>query len=201
MPVTGGCAEQSTSSRDTVMPPIVVAQQPAAATGRAATSTTALVGPLVGMAQAGAPLVSATLVQLRGADPAPLGRALRILVVDDALSNRSFLKRMMEKRLPACIQAHPLLLSSSEFMDEGTVDCIAGSGGISLEIDCAEDGHLAVEAVFGNFPACLHKYDAITMDAQMPVLDGFLTTRTLRAFGYMGPIYGVTGNTVVRQPV
>ncbi len=97
------------------------------------------------------------------------------------------------------MQAYPLLLTSSEeATDERVVDAMMGSGGISLEIDCVEDGHLAVEAVFKNFPACLHKYDAITMDAQMPVLGGFLATRTLRALGYLGPIFGVTGNTVVR---
>lgn len=38
------------------------------------------------------------------------------------------------------------------------------------------------------------EYDVITMDAEMPTLSGFATTRLLRQAGYTGLILGCTGN-------
>lgn len=48
----------------------------------------------------------------------------------------------------------------------------------------------------GTLAAAYHCPDVITMDAEMPVMNGFLTTRTLRAHGFAGPIYGCTGNSL-----
>lgn len=116
-------------------------------------------------------------------------RALRILVVDDAPSNRKLLIRTMSKRLHSL----RVIEGDKEFR-------------VKVEIDDAEDGHVAVGKVTGEGPtvdqssvqraACLNRYDCITIDAQMPVLSGYDATVQLRALGYKGLVYGCTGNAL-----
>jgi CheY-like chemotaxis protein len=43
-----------------------------------------------------------------------------------------------------------------------------------VEIDTAENGQIAVDKFKGN------KYDIVLMDIQMPVMDGFTATKTIR---------------------
>ena len=47
-----------------------------------------------------------------------------------------------------------------------------------FQIDCAQDGKAAVEAVVRAEPGT---YDAILMDIQMPVMNGYDATRAIRA--------------------
>jgi CheY-like chemotaxis protein len=62
-------------------------------------------------------------------------------------------------------------------------------------VDEAADGQQAVDAVAARGPG---HYDAITMDKQMPVLDGHAATVALRAppLGYRGLVVGVTANAM-----
>jgi CheY-like chemotaxis protein len=65
---------------------------------------------------------------------------------------------------------------------------------IGLEIDCAENGAKAVEL----FSANPDKYDMIFMDLQMPEMDGYTATRTIRALDLEWakkiPIVAMTAN-------
>ena len=57
-----------------------------------------------------------------------------------------------------------------------------------LSVDEAENGAIAVEKAMSN------SYDLLLMDMQMPVMDGFTATRTLRGHGLTSPILAFTAN-------
>jgi len=56
------------------------------------------------------------------------------------------------------------------------------------EVETAEDGQIAVAR------AQAEPFDVILMDMNMPVMDGYRATRTLRDQGYAGPILALTAN-------
>jgi CheY-like chemotaxis protein/nitrogen-specific signal transduction histidine kinase len=59
-----------------------------------------------------------------------------------------------------------------------------------LWVEEAENGQIAVDMALKT------GYDAILMDMQMPVMDGFTATRTLRARGVQVPIVALTANAM-----
>ena len=61
--------------------------------------------------------------------------------------------------------------------------------------DEAKDGLDAVEKVRMAMAEGIH-YDGIFMDASMPNMTGSEATKAIRALGYTGKIYGVTGNSL-----
>ncbi|WP_333856445.1 ATP-binding protein [Denitromonas sp.] len=63
-------------------------------------------------------------------------------------------------------------------------------GEFGLALDEAENGQIAVDM------ARAKAYDLILMDMQMPVMDGFAATRTLRQAGLTTPIVALTANAM-----
>jgi CheY-like chemotaxis protein len=61
---------------------------------------------------------------------------------------------------------------------------------VGLEVEEAENGQVACEL------ATREKFDAILMDMQMPVMDGFAATRFLRQAGASVPIVGLTAEAM-----
>ena len=64
-------------------------------------------------------------------------------------------------------------------------------------IDEAEDGHKAVEIIAKSLEGGdQFLYDVITMNYQIPVMDGVTATRRIRRLGFLGKIIVVTGNAL-----
>jgi len=63
--------------------------------------------------------------------------------------------------------------------------------GLGLEVTIAADGAEAVEK------ALTHPFDLIFMDIQMPGMNGYEATRTLRERGVRVPIVALTANAMV----
>ena len=57
-------------------------------------------------------------------------------------------------------------------------------------VDVAANGAQAIEKIRGG------RFDAVLMDMQMPVMDGFAATRKLRALGFRKPIIAVTAQAM-----
>lgn len=88
----------------------------------------------------------------------------RMLLVDDAPSNRRMLGRLMSTR--------------------------------SRSFEMAEDGLQAVEKVRQSMLPAGEEFDVIIMDFQMPELDGPGAAKIIREMGFLGKIYGLTGNAL-----
>jgi signal transduction histidine kinase/CheY-like chemotaxis protein len=63
------------------------------------------------------------------------------------------------------------------------------------EVTITPNGEEAIREIFAA-QAAGEPFDAVLMDMQMPVLDGYQATRTLRDLGYRGPIIAVTAHAM-----
>lgn len=87
------------------------------------------------------------------------------------------------------LEGHVLLVEDNNINQVVTGEMLKTLG---LTFDIAEDGKLAVQKV-ENSP----HYDLILMDVQMPVMDGYEATQTLRNYGFDTlPIIGLSANAM-----
>ncbi|WP_168196607.1 response regulator [Bdellovibrio sp. ZAP7] len=68
-------------------------------------------------------------------------------------------------------------------------------GAVGASVDFADNGREGVESALKN------EYDAVLMDIQMPIMDGYEATRRLRAQGYDKPIIALTAHALKEETV
>ncbi|PKH02320.1 hypothetical protein CXF72_12090 [Psychromonas sp. MB-3u-54] len=83
--------------------------------------------------------------------------------------------------------AHILLVEDNVLNQELATALLKGKG---IRVSHASDGAIAVEK------ARRHNYHAILMDMQMPVMDGYRATATIRQFNKKIPIIAMTANVM-----
>ena len=84
-----------------------------------------------------------------------------------------------------------ILLAEDGLDNQHLLSLVLSRAGANVAI--AENGKLAIEKAMD--PTRNDRpYDAILMDMQMPVMDGYTATRRLREQGYRGPIIAVTAH-------
>lgn len=95
-------------------------------------------------------------------------RRLRILVVDDIVTNRKLLYRLLERNGHECSMAE--------------------NGEVAVE--------MVRQSMLSNDKVTIRLYDCILMDYEMPVLNGPNATEKIREMGCDVLIIGITGNTL-----
>ena len=88
------------------------------------------------------------------------------------------------QQLPPC----KILVADDGAANRKLIQLVLGKAG--AEVTAVENGKLAVES------ATAESFDVILMDMQMPVMDGYTATRTLRDAGVDIPIYALTANAM-----
>jgi PAS domain S-box-containing protein len=83
-------------------------------------------------------------------------------------------KELNLKSLTPFAGAHVLLVDDNEINQDVAAELLESFG---LSVDVAGNGKIAVEKVLNSEPS---KYNLVFMDLQMPVMDGYTATKTLR---------------------
>ncbi len=71
---------------------------------------------------------------------------------------------------------------------------LSATGG-QVDVETAQDGEVAFEMAIAAWEVG-QPFDAVLMDMQMPVLNGFEATAKLREKGYQGPIIAITSHAL-----
>jgi Amt family ammonium transporter len=86
-----------------------------------------------------------------------------------------------------------ILLAEDAPDNQQLISLVLKGGGAKVTV--AENGKLAVDAALAAHGAG-DPYDAILMDMQMPVMDGYEATQLLREKGYTAPIIALTAHAM-----
>lgn len=97
----------------------------------------------------------------------------------------------VETHTPFKVQGMKILIAEDVEDNRRLIHKILTHHGMEVDMTC--DGKEAVEKATNN------QYDAVLMDIQMPVLDGYAATTRLREIGYRGPIIAVTAHAMVGE--
>ena len=102
--------------------------------------------------------------------------------------------REAQRELPdKILEGVQVLLAEDGIDNQRLLSFVLSRAGATVTV--AENGLLAVEEVLDPIRSA-NPYDAILMDMQMPVMDGYTATRELRQKGYHGPIVAVTAHAI-----
>ncbi|MDL2291316.1 response regulator, partial [Desulfovibrio sp. OttesenSCG-928-F20] len=89
-----------------------------------------------------------------------------------------------------------LLVEDIEINQEVAVELLRQTGAV---ITVAANGKEAVDLVAESMQPGEEPYDVILMDIQMPVMDGYDATKTLRSMGVNAPIIAMTAHAMVEE--
>jgi len=105
-------------------------------------------------------------------------------------SGRQWQTKPHQQSIKNLLGTHILLVEDNEFNQELAVELLTMNG---LIVDVAENGLVAINFIENNH------YDAVLMDCQMPVMDGYTATRKIRAMEKFKnlPILAMTANAMV----
>ncbi len=93
--------------------------------------------------------------------------------------------------LAGALDGMKILLVEDGVDNQRLITMVLKKSGAAVEL--AENGSVALEMLEKQ------QYDAVLMDMQMPVMDGYTATRTLRTRGYTTPIIAVTAHAMAED--
>jgi len=104
--------------------------------------------------------------------------------------NHMTMKEKNLEKLEKIKGAKVLLVEDNTINRQVAMEMLAQVG---IVVDSAENGKEAVDIITGDHAA---SYDAIFMDVQMPIMDGYKATETIRAAGINTPIIALTAHVM-----
>lgn len=97
----------------------------------------------------------------------------------------------MGRQLGGTLDGMKILLVEDGIDNQRLISMVLKKAGASVEL--AENGSIALDKLEKS------KFDAVLMDMQMPVMDGYTATRTLRTRGYTTPVIAVTAHAMAED--
>lgn len=123
----------------------------------------------------------------------PLFESTIYNVLMSSLGPEASAEKKMEVQPQFCYGKRFLLVEDNELNREIASELLSATG---AEIDCAGDGKEAFERFVSSSEGY---YDLVLMDVQMPIMDGYTSTKKIRASGHPSaktvPIVAMTANT------